>query len=96
MHKLIILPGATDALGGTLVTLSLLIKGLSQRNLNSHFCVLTRAGSLMESYLTAAGHRDALQLIEGECDRTFVANALKWVNQQPHQAPLLLDNCIAR
>lgn len=96
MHKLIILPGATDALGGTLVTLSLLIKGLSQRNLTPHFCVLTRAGSLMESYLTAAGHRDALQLIEGECDRTFVANALKWVNQQPHQDPLLLDNCIAR
>lgn len=96
MHKLIILPGATDALGGTLVTLSLLIKGLSQRNLNPHFCVLTRTGSLMESYLTAAGHRDALQLIEGECDRTFVANALKWVNQQPQQDPLLLDNCIAR
>ena len=96
MHKLIILPGATDSLGGTLVTLSLLIKGLAERNLSEHFCVLTRSGSLMESYLNAAGHGDVLQLIKGDCNRTFVANALAWVSQQPKQAPLLLDNCIAR
>lgn len=96
MRKLIILPGATQALGGTLVTLSLLIKGIIKQGLGDSLCVLTRTGSLMENYLIEADQQDYLQLIEANSDREFIEKSLDWVAHQPTNWPLLLDNCIAR
>ncbi|NJM70666.1 MAG: glycosyltransferase family 4 protein [Scytonema sp. RU_4_4] len=96
MRKLIILPGVCDTLGGTLITLSLLIKGLEECNAAERFCVLVRSGSIMENYLQQAGQGAYLQLISAKSKPEFLRHALQWVNQQPKDYPLLLDNCVER
>jgi glycosyltransferase involved in cell wall biosynthesis len=96
MHKLIILPGACDALGGTVITLSLLIEGLKQCRVNINFIVLIQANSVMEKYLVQRGHSSYLQLIFADSKAEFLKKALQWVTSQPVNNPLLLDNCVER
>ena len=96
MPKLIILPGTTTVLGGTLVTLSLLIKGCELLAKADQLCVLTRADSFMEEYLRQAGQGAYLQRIEANSDAEFVKRSLQWLKQQPREDPVLLDNCVGR
>jgi glycosyltransferase involved in cell wall biosynthesis len=92
--ELIVLPAVCDVLGGTLVTLALLIKGA--RAHHTKLRVLVRSDSAMETYLRQLGHQDCLQIISGSTNREFLRRALRWVNQQPAEVPLLLDNCVDR
>jgi glycosyltransferase involved in cell wall biosynthesis len=96
MHKLIILPGVCDSLGGTVVTLSLLIKGFEQCGHREALRVLVRAGSIMEKYLEQAGQSAYLELIPAKSKAEFLKRAVRWVQQQPKDYPLLLDNCVER
>jgi glycosyltransferase involved in cell wall biosynthesis len=96
MSKLIILPGSCDVLGGTLVTLSLLIKGFEQCNTKEAFCVLVQAGSFTDKYLHEVGQGAYLKLIPAQNKAEYLKQALQWVNQQPKDYPLLLDNCVER
>jgi glycosyltransferase involved in cell wall biosynthesis len=95
-RKLIILPGACNALGGTLVTLSLLIKGFIEQGRTDSIRVLVSADSVMEKYLKAAGQASVIEVISVRDNRDFLKNALAWVVQQPLDWPLLLDNCVER
>jgi glycosyltransferase involved in cell wall biosynthesis len=95
-RKLLIIPGACDALGGTLVTLSLLIKGFVQQDRTDSLKVAVSAGSIMEHYLQASGQEAFLEIVSGKDKKDFLSNALKWVAQQPLDWPLLLDNCVER
>jgi glycosyltransferase involved in cell wall biosynthesis len=94
MPKLLILPGAFDALGGTLITLGLLIKGLCDQGVDP--CVVVKAESLMESYLERLGQTAYLHRIKAKNSAEFIYKAVAWVNQQPLDWPLLLDNCVER
>jgi glycosyltransferase involved in cell wall biosynthesis len=94
MKKLIIIPGICDALGGTLVTLSLLIKGFEDFNQQESLCILVRSGSVMENYLHQSGQKDCLYSIEAPNQPTFMKKALQWVEAQSVDYPLLLDNCV--
>jgi glycosyltransferase involved in cell wall biosynthesis len=95
-RKLLIVPGACDALGGTLVTLSFLIQGFVEQGKADSIKVLASAGSVLERYLRAAGQDAVLEVVLGDDKRDFLRNALAWVNQQPLEWPLLLDNCVER
>ncbi|NEQ52041.1 MAG: glycosyltransferase family 4 protein [Leptolyngbya sp. SIO3F4] len=96
MRKLILLSGSTGALGGTLISISLFIKGAVKQGKGDYLCVPTRVGSLMEEYLTSAGQKQYLQFIKANSDREFIEKSLYWISQQPESWPLVLDNCIAR
>lgn len=96
MRKLLILPGACDALGGTLVTLSLLIKGFENCGASESLCALVQSGSVMEKYLKEAGQGNYLHIIQAKTKAQFLKQALRWVNEQPKDWPLLLDNCVER
>jgi glycosyltransferase involved in cell wall biosynthesis len=93
-NELIVLPAVCNVIGGTLVTLALLIKGAKEEN--ARLRVLVRSGSAMETYLRQLGHEDCLQIIPGSSNQEFLRQALLWVNQQPTEIPLLLDNCVDR
>ncbi|MBW4552670.1 MAG: glycosyltransferase family 4 protein [Aphanocapsa sp. GSE-SYN-MK-11-07L] len=93
-NELIVLPAVCNVLGGTLVTLALLIKGA--RGSQTKLRVLVRSGSAMETYLRQLGHADCLQMIPGSTNQEFLRQALVWVSQQPSEIPLLLDNCVDR
>jgi glycosyltransferase involved in cell wall biosynthesis len=95
-RKILIVPGACDALGGTLVTLSLLIQGFALEGEIDSLVVLVSAGSVMEQYLKAANQKSVLHIIPANNKGDFVRLALTWVNRQPKNWPLLLDNCIER
>jgi glycosyltransferase involved in cell wall biosynthesis len=95
-NKLLILPGISNALGGTLVTLSLLLQGFEQNNLGNAVCVLAPTGSIMQKYLQSVGKGNYLKLISAQSKTEFFRKALQWVNKQPKDYPLLLDNCIER
>jgi glycosyltransferase involved in cell wall biosynthesis len=95
-RKLLVVPGACDALGGTLVTLSLLIKGFVEQGKIDSIKVAVRADSVMEQYLKAAGQERVIEVIPVRDKRDFLRTALAWVDQQPLDWPLLLDNCVER
>jgi glycosyltransferase involved in cell wall biosynthesis len=96
MGKLIILPGVCYSLGGTLVTLALLLKGLRELGILSQVRVLVGTGTLMEQYLQERGYGDCLVPIEAADRVQFCHRALQWVTRQPKTDPLLLDNCVER
>jgi hypothetical protein len=95
-RKLLIVPGACDALGGTLVTLSLLIKGFIEQGRTDSVKVIASAGSVLEHYLQDAGQEGVLKVLPGKDTGDFLRNALNWVGQQPLDSSLLLDNCVER
>jgi glycosyltransferase involved in cell wall biosynthesis len=92
--ELIVLPPICNVLGGTLVTLALLIKGVKQTN--TKLAVLVQSNSLMEDYLKQYGYEDYIQLVPSSSKQEFLREAIRWVNQQPRDVPLLLDNCVDR
>ena len=96
MRKLMILPGTCRALGGTLITLSLLIKGFEECGVKEEFCVLVHADSITQKYLQDAGQGAYLKVIAAPTETEFFRKALQWVKQQPRDYPLLLDNCLNR
>jgi glycosyltransferase involved in cell wall biosynthesis len=95
-RKILILPGACDALGGTLVTLSLLIQGFALQGKIDSLVVLVSHSSVMEQYLRAAHQDCVLHIIPAKNKGDFLKHAFAWINQQPKHWPLLLDNCIER
>jgi glycosyltransferase involved in cell wall biosynthesis len=96
MQKLLVVPVFHHALGGATVSLSLMLKGFQQCGALDQLCVLLRSNSLMEQYLRQAGHEECLHLIPEQDLTQFMKQALHWVNQQPPDWPLLLENCVAR
>lgn len=95
MERLIILPSAPNVLGGTLISLSLLIEGFEHQGAKDSLRVLVMAGSLMEEYLNSQGYSHYLKVIEAT-EETFFERSLQWVKQQPKEYTLLLDNCVQR
>ena len=95
-RKLLIVPGECQSLGGTLISLADLIQGFVISKQLDNVRVLVRQGSLMEKYLTSVKLQSCLQRISADDDRTFLAEALNWVNEQPIHYPLLLHNCVSR
>lgn len=93
MAKLLVLPGCQNTLGGTTVSLSLMLKGFEQCGISEQLCVLVKSNSLMERYLRQVGQTSYLQVIQ---EREFMKHALHWVSQQPKDYPLLLENCVVR
>ena len=96
MSKLIILPGATNVLGGTLVTLSLLLKGIEICQAAKKVKVLAPSNSFLAKYLQNNGQEHYLQLIKADTDAEFVSKSLQWVTEQPKDWALLMDNCVAK
>ncbi|PPS41157.1 glycosyltransferase family 4 protein [Chroococcidiopsis sp. TS-821] len=96
MRKLLVVPVFHHALGGATVSLALMLKGFQQCGTLDQVCVLLRSNSLMEQYLRQAGHEACLHLIPEQDLTQFMKQALRWVNQQPPDWPLLLENCVAR
>jgi glycosyltransferase involved in cell wall biosynthesis len=96
VQKLLIIPGMCQSLGGTLVTLHLLLQGLEQCSPSQPVCVLVWSGSLMETYLQAAQQGRYLKSIPASTQAEFLQKALDWVHHQPKDWPLLLDNCVER
>jgi glycosyltransferase involved in cell wall biosynthesis len=96
MPRLLILPGSCDALGGTLVTLSLVLQGFEKSGMQEMARVLVRKDSIMEQYLREVGQANYMQLIPASNPQRFLQKALAWVMQQPPEYPLLLDNCVER
>lgn len=95
MDKLIILSGGIG-LGGTTVSLSLILKGFEQYGASDRLCVLVHSGSLVEQYLQQAGQTSYLHSIEAEDTNQFFRRAFQWIAQQPKNWPLLLENATAR
>lgn len=96
MRKLLVVPVFHHALGGATVSLSMMLKGFQQCGALDQLCVLLRTNSLMEQYLRQAGYEACLHLIPDQKLGSFMKQALRWVNQQPQDCPLLLENCVAR
>lgn len=96
MRKLLILPAAQNVLGGTIISLSNLIKGFEQCGVSQQLCVLVQTNSLTQQYLRQAGQESYIQLISAQNSRQFMQYALRWVSQQPQAHPLLMEGCDAR
>ncbi len=96
MRKLLVLPGWCMAFGGTTVSLSLTVRGFESCGASEQICVLVQSGTLMEDYLRQAGQEFCMQLIQAQNQRQFVKRALQWVDRQPRDWPLLLENCATR
>ena len=92
MDKLIILPSWCGSLGGTTVSLSIMVRGFEQCGVSEQLCVLVQSGSLMEEYLQYLGHGYCLQPISASNQRQFLNLAFRWVNRQNRRYPLLLEN----
>jgi glycosyltransferase involved in cell wall biosynthesis len=91
MHKLLVLAGEKDILGGTLVSRSMLALGFKQRGVSEQLQILVQAGSFTEQYLRDAGHEFCLQPIDAADKSQFMERAFHWVHQQPKEWSLLLD-----
>jgi glycosyltransferase involved in cell wall biosynthesis len=92
MHRLLVLAGEKDILGGTLVSRSMLALGFKQRGASEQLQILVQAGSFTEQYLQDAGHGLCLQPIEAANRNQFIERAFHWIHQQPEKWPLLLDS----
>lgn len=95
MDKLIVVPGSCG-LGGTTVSLSMMIRGFEKLGASDRLCVLVRGGSLLEQYLRQTVRGDCLQIIPAQNRQQFIKLAFKWVAKQPQHWPLLLETCTAR
>ncbi|MEM8829543.1 MAG: glycosyltransferase family 4 protein [Cyanobacteria bacterium P01_G01_bin.19] len=96
MDKLIILPSWCDSLGGMTVSLSVTIAGFARLQSLDRICVLVRKDSLLENYLQHLGQGDCLQSIAAADGNQFYQQALSWIDRQPSNYPLLLENCTNR
>jgi len=90
--KLLLLPGGFNYLGGTLVSLLSLVKGFAATGALENLCVLVWSDSLTEKFLRDLGYSACMKLIPAPTQTTFFNRAWRWINQQPKDYPLLLDN----
>ncbi|BAY31630.1 hypothetical protein NIES2107_35160 [Nostoc carneum NIES-2107] len=90
--RLLLLPGGFQHLGGALISLLSLAQGFKQCGTLEHLCILVWSDSLTEKYLNEAGLSSCMHLITAENEYQFVNLAFEWINQQPKNFPLLLDN----
>lgn len=95
MAKLLVLPEFHHSLGGSTVSLSLMVKGFEQCDASEQICVLVMADTLFEQYLRQADQAHCMQLISAPNRREFMKKALQWIAKQPHDWPLLLDSCVS-
>ncbi|MEO0984906.1 MAG: glycosyltransferase family 4 protein [Cyanobacteria bacterium J06639_14] len=93
--KLLIIPAYSNAFGGMMVSLSLLIRGIQSLGMDDTLRVLVRSESLMETYFADAGLGSCLEVLHRP-QGGFFNTALNWVYQQPTHWPLLLDNSVWR
>ena len=91
-QKLLIIPGACDALGGTLVTLIEVAKGFRKLSQCHRIKILVQANSLAEKALVEADCHACIESIEADSLSLFAQRSLAWVEKQPITWPLLLDN----
>lgn len=94
--KLIILPGTVHGLGGAIISLVSLLKGLENLGQLEQVCVMIYADSLMEKALVKAGLACCLVRISATTTPQYLRRALRWILQQPNDWPLLLENCSQR
>ncbi len=92
-HQLIIIPSYLNSLGGMMVSLVLLIKGVQRLGLAKNVRVLVKTDTLLEDYFIKAGLADCLEILK---TKSYFKSALQWVEQQPTNWPLLLDNSVSR
>ncbi len=92
MKKLILLPGGFKHLGGTVVSLSLLIDGFKRLGKQDRLCVIVQAGSVTHQYLEETGQTECIHLIDASSQMGCMKKAFTWISQQPKENPLLLDN----
>ncbi|WP_171974726.1 glycosyltransferase [Leptolyngbya sp. 'hensonii'] len=90
--KLLVIPGRCESSGDTLAFLTSLLEGFAQCGAVQQICVLVQAGSPLEQELADAGLLFSVQSIPVRSASQFLTHALQWVNQQPAEWPLLLDN----
>ena len=95
-NQLLVIPAYCQTLGGMMVSLALLSEGFAHHGALEKLKILVPANSLMEKYLRERGKYQVLKVIESAPGHVFLRAALDWVNQQPPDYPLLLDNCIWR
>ncbi len=97
MNKLIILPaGATSVLGGTMVSLSLLLKGIKICQADQNVKVLVPSGSFLEEYLQTNDQENFIQLIEAKTYAKFIKKSFQWLAKQPSHWVLMIENCLAK
>lgn len=96
MRKLIVLPGYCTSLGGMTVSLSSMVKGFERCGASEQVRVVVQSGTLLEEYLRQAGLGFCLQLLDAQTPTQFAQLSLQWVNAQPRDWPLLLENCLNR
>lgn len=96
LKKLIVIPAYCHSLGGTTVSLLMLAMGFARTNASEQLCILIHKGSFMEKYFKDAGQEPCIKLIEADNSNEFLKSALRWVNKQPKNYPLLLDNLVWR
>jgi glycosyltransferase involved in cell wall biosynthesis len=94
MNKLIILPGSYDTLGGTLITLSLLVNGFENLNKHKQILVLAPSESLITKYFEKLGRDYCLVRISSNSQSDFFKKALEWIFKQDINSALMLDNCV--
>jgi glycosyltransferase involved in cell wall biosynthesis len=92
MRKLVVLPRNCTHLGGTTLSLSLMIRGFERCSTSEQLCVLVQANTLLAEYLQQSGHCSCLQFIQAQNFSQFMQSALGWLNKQPKDWPLLLEN----
>ncbi len=94
--QLLILPSAQETLGGTLVSLSLMIQGFEECGMADKLKILACSGSLLEKYLKEKVGEKCLQIIHSANKNDFLQKSLEFIHQQPLNFPVLLDNCVQR
>lgn len=92
MRQLIVIPGNCQVLGGNALSLSLMIRGFERCGASQQIRVVVQANTLLEKYLQQAGQGFCLQVVQEQNLSQFLKRAFKWVNQQPREYPLLLEN----
>lgn len=94
--KLIVIPAYGHALGGTNVSLLMLAMGFQRCHASEQLRVLVQKDSFLQKYFQNAGLESFVELIKADDSNQFLKSALQWVDQQPRDWPLLLDNCVWR
>ena len=94
--QLLVIPAYCNTLGGMMVSLALLSEGFAHHSALEKLKILVPANSLMEKYLRERGQYQVLKVIDSAPGHVFLQAALNWVNKQPPDYPLLLDNCVWR
>lgn len=92
MHRLIVLPGEFQRLGGTVISLSLLLDGIQRLGMESQLTVLLQENSVTHQYLQNKDLTECVELVSGDSRLACMRMAFEWIDRQPKHHALLLDN----